>query len=197
MTAADVRVVLVDHHDSYATILAHLVAEVTGVLPRTVQHDEVTVDEVLRCGAERTTHVVLSPGPGHPAEPADFAVGRALVANPQVPLFGVCLGMQGIVVGHGGRVDRVHPAHGVVDEVGHIAEGLFAGLPQRFPVVRYHSLAATVVPPELEVTARGRDGTVMGVRHRTLPLSGVQFHPESILSRHGRDLVAAFLAGRR
>ncbi len=197
MTAADVRVVLVDHHDSYATILAHLVAEVTGELPRMVQHDEVTVDDVWRCGADRATHVVLSPGPGHPAEPADFAVGRALVAEPQVPLLGVCLGMQGIVTGHGGSVERVDPAHGLVDEVTHTGDGLFTGLPQRFPVVRYHSLAATVVPPALEVTARGRDGTVMAVRHRALPVSGVQFHPESILSRHGRDLVAAFLAGRR
>jgi len=193
---AAARVVLVDHHDSYSTILAHLVAAVTGTLPRTVQHDEVSVDEVLRgTDGAPTTHVVLSPGPGHPGDPADFAVGRALVVDPPVPLLGVCLGLQGMVVGHGGTVDRVEPAHGRVDRLRHVGTGLFAGLPQGFAVVRYHSLAATAVPDAFEVTARGGDGSVQAVRHRTLPLLGVQFHPESVLTSYGRQLVAAFLAG--
>ncbi len=194
---AGARVVLVDHHDSYSTILAHLVAEVTGALPRVVQHDEVSVDEVLHDVDDvPATHIVLSPGPGHPADPADFAVGRALVSDPTVPVLGVCLGLQGIVVGHGGTVERVQPAHGRVDTLRHQGDGLFAGLPQDIEVVRYHSLAATYVPDDLEVTAHGSDGTVMALRHRVLPLVGVQFHPESVLTRHGRDLVAAFLAGR-
>jgi len=192
------RVVLVDHHDSYSTILAHLFASVTGALPRIVQHDEVSVADVLaEVGGRATTHVVLSAGPGHPGEPADFSVGRELVAEPIVPVLGVCLGLQGIVVAYGGTVEQVEPAHGRVDTLTHSGDGLFAGLPQDFAVVRYHSLAATTVPPVLEVTARGSDGTVQAVRHRSRPLCGVQFHPESILTRHGRDLVAAFLAGRR
>jgi len=192
------RVVLVDHHDSYSTILAHLVASVTGALPRIVQHDEVSVAEVLADPSGRaTSHVVLSAGPGHPGEPADFAVGRELVAEPTVPVLGVCLGLQGIVVAYGGTVERVEPAHGRVDTLTHSGDGLFAGLPQDFPVVRYHSLVATTVSADLEVTARGSDGTVQAVRHRSRPLCGVQFHPESILTAHGPDLVAAFLAGRR
>ena len=180
-------VVVVDHHDSYTWNLVHLVASVTGVLPAVVQHDEVSADEVLA-----HSHVVLSPGPGHPAVPSDFAVGRAVLAAGTRPVLGVCLGMQGLVTAYGGEVGRVAPAHGEVASVTHDGRGVFAGLPPSFAVVRYHSLAALAVPPSLEVTAWA-DGVVMGVRHRTLPLEGVQFHPESILSEHGARLVANFL----
>jgi anthranilate synthase/aminodeoxychorismate synthase-like glutamine amidotransferase len=183
--AADV--VVVDHHDSYTWNLVHLVASVTGVLPSVVQHDEVSADEVLA-----HSHVVLSPGPGHPAVPADFAVGRAVLAAGTRPVLGVCLGMQGLVTTYGGTVDRVAPAHGEVAAVSHDGRGVFAGLPSPFSAVRYHSLAALAVPGDLEVTASAGD-VVMGVRHRTLPLEGVQFHPESILSEHGARLVANFL----
>jgi len=185
-------VVVVDHHDSYTWNLVHLVASVTGVLPTVVQHDEVSADEVLR-----HSHVVLSPGPGHPAVTADFAVGREVLLAATRPVLGVCLGMQGLVTSYGGTVDRVLPAHGEVAAVDHDGRGVFRGLPQGFEVVRYHSLAAVVVPASLEVSARcvGEDGAdvVMGVRHRLLPLEGVQFHPESILSAHGAALVANFL----
>jgi len=185
-------VVVVDHHDSYTWNLVHLVASVTGVLPTVVQHDEVSADEVLR-----HSHVVLSPGPGHPAVTADFAVGREVLLAATRPVLGVCLGMQGLVTSYGGTVDRVLPAHGEVAAVDHDGRGVFRGLPQGFEVVRYHSLAAVVVPAGLEVSARcvGEDGAdvVMGVRHRSLPLEGVQFHPESILSAHGAALVANFL----
>ncbi|HEY1119091.1 MAG TPA: aminodeoxychorismate/anthranilate synthase component II [Acidimicrobiales bacterium] len=180
-------VVVVDHHDSYTWNLVHLVASVTGVLPAVVQHDEVSADEVLG-----HTHVVLSPGPGHPAEPADFSVGRAVLAAGTRPVLGVCLGMQGLVTAYGGEVGRVAPAHGEVAAVTHDGRGVFAGLPDGFAAVRYHSLAALSVPSSLEVTAWAGD-MVMGVRHRTLPLEGVQFHPESILSEHGARLVANFL----
>ncbi|GAB6984221.1 anthranilate synthase component II [Nocardioides pyridinolyticus] len=180
-------VVVVDHHDSYTWNLVHLVASVTGVLPAVVQHDEVSADEVLA-----HTHVVLSPGPGHPADPADFAVGRAVLAAGTRPVLGVCLGMQGLVTAYGGEVGRVEPAHGEVATVTHDGRGVFAGLPDGFAAVRYHSLAALSVPDELEVSAWAGD-VVMGVRHRTLPLEGVQFHPESILSEHGARMVATFL----
>ncbi len=193
--AAAARVVLVDHHDSYSTILAHLVGEVTGALPVVVQHDEVTVDAVLDAGF---THVVLSPGPGHPSDPGDFAVGRDVLATARVPVLGVCLGMQAMVVACGGTVEAVEPAHGRVDTVTHVGDGVWSALAQGAAVVRYHSLAATAVPSELEVTARaGSDGVVMGVRHRDLAWTGVQFHPESVLSDGGRDLVAAWLDGAR
>jgi len=187
------RVVVVDHHDSYTWNLVHLVASVTDELPEVVQHDETSLDHVLSF-----THVVLSPGPGHPADPADFAVGTEVLRAARNPVLGVCLGMQGLVTAYGGLVERVRPAHGDVADVTHDGTGLFAGLPSPFPVVRYHSLAATRVPDELVVTARCKDedGTdvVMAVRHRSQPLHGVQFHPESILSEHGTRLVSNFLA---
>ena len=189
MAAPDV--VVVDHHDSYTWNLVHLVAAVTGVLPRVVQHDEVTSPDVLR-----HSHVVLSPGPGHPGDPADFAVGREVLAAGTRPVLGVCLGMQGLVTTYGGRVARRAPAHGEVALIRHDGAGLFRGLDQEFRAVRYHSLAAVDLPDCLEVTATCETTAgpvVMGVRHRSLPLVGVQFHPESILSEHGAKLVANFL----
>jgi anthranilate synthase/aminodeoxychorismate synthase-like glutamine amidotransferase len=184
------QVVLVDHHDSFTHNLAHLIASVTGALPELVQHDDPAAPGVL-AGA---THVVLSPGPGTPDDPDDFRVGRELLRTGDVPVLGVCLGMQALAVTHGGMVSAVRPAHGRVSSVVHDGRGLFAGLPQGFAAVRYHSLAVTAVPASLEVTARSEDGVVMGLRHRQRPLSGVQFHPESVLTEHGRELVTAFLA---
>ncbi len=189
--AVTLDVVVVDHHDSYTWNLVHLVASVTGVLPVVVQHDEVSVAEVLAF-----SHVVLSPGPGHPDDPADFAVGREVLLAATRPVLGVCLGMQGLVSAYGGRVERVRPAHGEVASVSHDGRGVFAGVAADFAAVRYHSLAAVTVPSVLEVSATS-SGVVMGVRHRELPLEGVQFHPESILSEHGAALVANFLAGVR
>ena len=184
------EVVVVDHHDSYTWSLVHLVAAVTGVLPTLVQHDEVSASDVLA-----HSHVILSPGPGHPADPHDFAVGAEVLRAATRPVLGVCLGMQGLVTAYGGAVTRVEPAHGRVSTVSHAGTGVLAGLPQGFGVVRYHSLAATDVPACLEVTATADDdGVVMAVRHRHLPLEGVQFHPESVLSEHGRHVVERFLA---
>ncbi len=180
-------VIVVDHHDSYTWNLVHLVAAVTGVLPRVVQHDEVATDDVLR-----HSHVVLSPGPGHPSVPTDFSVGNAVLLDGSRPVLGVCLGMQGLVTAYGGTVERDVPAHGEVALVDHDGDGVFRGLPQRFRAVRYHSLAAVELPACLVATAWD-DGVVMGVRHRDLPLEGVQFHPESILSEHGEALVRNFL----
>ncbi|WP_182378839.1 aminodeoxychorismate/anthranilate synthase component II [Nocardioides sp. WS12] len=172
-------VVVVDHHDSYTWNLVHLIAGVTGELPTVVQWDD-AVDLTA------FSHIVLSPGPGHPSEYRWDFDGR--------PVLGVCLGMQGMVVAFGGEVDRVDPAHGEVESVTHDGRGVFAGLPASFEAVRYHSLAATRLPDELEATAWAVDGTIMGVRHRTQPIEGVQFHPESVLSEHGAMLVANFLA---
>jgi anthranilate synthase/aminodeoxychorismate synthase-like glutamine amidotransferase len=186
-----VRVLVVDHHDSYTWNLMHLVAAVTGELPDLVQHDEPGAYV-----AADITHVVLSPGPGSPADEADFRLGRRLLAESRLPILGVCLGMQGIVTTYGGRVAPGRPAHGVVSRIDHDGRGVFAGLPAGFAAVRYHSLVATDVPDCLEVSARAEDGTVMGVRHRSRPIEGVQFHPESILSEHGRRLVANFLERR-
>ncbi len=185
-----VRVVLVDHYDSYTWNLAHLVAEVTGELPTVVQHDQVTTSDLADF-----SHVVLSPGPGSPVRETDFTVGRQVLREATTPVLGVCLGMQGLVAEYGGEVREVEPAHGEVAELRHDGSTLFVGLPSPMRAVRYHSLAAVTVPDCLHVTARttGAAGVVMGVEHRDLPLYGVQFHPESILSEHGAALVANFL----
>ena len=142
----------------------------------------------------RHSHVVLSPGPGHPASPVDFTVGTAVLLAGTRPVLGVCLGMQGLVTTYGGSVDRLTPAHGDVATIRHDGAGVFAGLPQDFAAVRYHSLGAVALGADLVATAWSEDGVVMGVRHRDLPLEGVQFHPESILSTHGLDLVRNFLS---
>ena len=188
----DLRVVVVDHYDSYTWNLVHLVAGVTGELPTVVQHDEVTA-----AALDDFTHVVLSPGPGTPERPTDFAVGAEVLRAARVPVLGVCLGMQGMVTAYGGQVRQVPPAHGLVASVAHDGTGVFTGLPSPFRAVRYHSLAAVEVPSCLRVTAWTDDAArvVMGVAHRDLPLVGVQFHPESVLTEHGAAIVAGFLAG--
>ena len=185
------RVVVVDHYDSYTWNLVHLVASVTGELPTVVEHDQVTVAALAGF-----THVVLSPGPGDPAVPADFGVGREVLLRAATPVLGVCLGMQGLVTTYGGEVAAVEPAHGEVASVTHDGTGLFEGIPSPFEVVRYHSLAAVSVPDSLRVTARSEDGVVQAVAHRDLPLRGVQFHPESVLTHHGKRLVENFVEGR-
>ncbi|HET8958889.1 aminodeoxychorismate/anthranilate synthase component II [Nocardioides sp.] len=192
-------VVVVDHHDSYTWNLVHLIASVTGVLPRVVQHDEATAADVLA-----HDYVVLSPGPGGPDNPEDFSVGREVLLAGTTPVLGVCLGMQGLVTAYGGRVvaDLHRLAHGEVARISHDGRGVFTGLPQGFAGVRYHSLAALDLPGCLVATAscagdRGEEPeVVMGVRHVSLPLEGVQFHPESILSEHGSAIVANFLDRR-
>jgi anthranilate synthase component II len=182
------RVLVVDHHDSYTWNLVHLIAGVSGELPDVREHDE---PGVLEAAADYT-HLVLSPGPGHPANSADFALGRA-VFELGMPVLGVCLGMQALVTAYGGKVERVTPAHGEVATVNHDGTGVFRGLPTPLAMVRYHSLAALEIPDELKVNATAA-GVVMGVVHRAWPLHGVQFHPESVLSEHGAQLVANFLA---
>ena len=187
------RVLVIDHHDSYTYNLVHLIASVTGQLPDVVQHDDPSQAATWRTGY---SHVVLSPGPGTVNDPGDFTVGKAVLAESSVPVLGVCLGMQGLVTAYGGRVEVVAPAHGEVAAVTHQGSGLFEGLPQGFAAVRYHSLAAVEIPDQIEATAwcQGPAGPVtMGVAHRTRPLAGVQFHPESVLSFGGRRLIENFV----
>jgi anthranilate synthase/aminodeoxychorismate synthase-like glutamine amidotransferase len=139
---------------------------------------------------------VLSPGPGNPDTERDFSVGRDLLREADRPVLGVCLGMQGLVSVYGGRVDQVEPAHGVVAVVEHVEHPMFRGVPARFEAVRYHSLAAVTLPVVLQETAwcAGPTGpVVMAVAHRERPLWGVQYHPESVLSEYGRELVVNFL----
>ena len=189
MTVPDV--VVVDHHDSYTWNLVHLVASVTGVLPTVVQHDEVSAEEVLRALARRAVARARAPRTTRPTSRS----GARCCSPATRPVLGVCLGMQGLVTAYGGTVDRVAPAHGEVARISH--DG--AGRLRRAAAAASRRCATTRWRPStcrraLEVTASDAAGdVVMGVRHVDLPLEGVQFHPESILSEHGAAMVANFL----
>ncbi len=184
------RTLLVDNYDSFTYNLFHQIAEVTGHDPVVVRNDE--ADWSLR-ELDAFDAVVLSPGPGTPERRADFGICQDILARGELPLLGICLGHQGLAHAHGGRVVRApEPRHGRTSAVHHDASGLFAGLPSPFEVVRYHSLAVAALPDELEATAWSDDGVIMGLRHRELPRWGVQFHPESISSTHGHELIRNF-----
>ncbi|MBM7773150.1 para-aminobenzoate synthetase [Actinokineospora baliensis] len=183
------RTLLVDNFDSYTYNLFQLIAGVNGIEPVVRRNDDLA-------GVDFTDfdNIVISPGPGHAGRDRDFGGSARVLAETRLPVLGVCLGHQGIAVLEGAVVDLAPRArHGFVSQVEHDGKGIFAGLPQGFDVVRYHSLAvAEPLPPTLEVTARAEDGVVMGLRHRHRPLWGVQFHPESICSQFGHELLANF-----
>ena len=156
----------------------------------TYRNDVITPDEAAALAPDR---LVVSPGPGRPR---DAGVSIAMIERlAGTPTFGVCLGHQAIVEAFGGQVGQAKALlHGKANTVEHDGKGVYAGLPERIEAGRYHSLAALDVPAVLEVTARTEDGEVMGVRHRKLPIEGVQFHPESVLTPLGPELARNFLA---
>ncbi|MDT0435497.1 MULTISPECIES: aminodeoxychorismate synthase component I [Streptomyces] len=184
------RTLLVDNYDSFTYNLFHYLSRVNGQEPEVIRND----DPAWRPGLlDAFDNVVLSPGPGTPHRPADFGLCAEIATEGRLPVLGVCLGHQGMALAHGARVGRApEPRHGRTSAVRHDGTGLFEGLPQPLEVVRYHSLAVTDLPPDLEGTAFSPDGVLMALRHRTLPLWGVQFHPESIGTREGHRLLENF-----
>ena len=185
--------VLVDHYDSFTWNLAHLWARMNGAMPRVVAHDRANWQDVT---ASNIDAIILSPGPGTVTKLEDFSpLSRRIIAEATVPIFGVCLGHQGIAHMMGGRiVTAPEPRHGRASLVYHHGQDILANLPSPFSVIRYHSLlvAAELLPP-LEAIATTRDGLVMAMRHRTRPIWSVQFHPESILTEHGAEIIANFI----
>lgn len=184
-------VLLVDNYDSFTYNLAHLFAELgADVVVR--RNDEVDADEAERLAP---SHLVVSPGPGRPEEAGNTPAILERLAG-RVPTLGVCLGHQALVQLYGGEVGRARElVHGKAATIRHDGQGVYRGLPEELVVGRYHSLAAHSVPDELVVTATSEDGEVMGVRHRDLPVEGVQFHPESVLTPLGPELGRNFLGG--
>ena len=191
---ADATVLIVDNYDSFTYNLVDYASEhaATAVVRNTVSVGSVR--------AEDPDAVVVSPGPGHPANSRDVGVSRdvLLEVSPEGPTLGICLGLEAAVCAYGGAVGRAPaPVPGKTSPIEHDGRGVFAGLPQGFPAARYHSLVATEVPDCFLVTATadaGGDDLVMGLRHREHPIECVQFHPESVLTAVGRDLVENFLA---
>jgi para-aminobenzoate synthetase len=184
------RTLLIDNYDSYTFNLFHLLGEVNGEEPVVVHNDAVPWSELERWDVD---NVVISPGPGRPEHARDVGVSLDALRRARMPVLGVCLGHQALALVAGGLVEHAPEVmHGRVSAIDHDARGLFAGVPQGFQAVRYHSLVVDRLPPELRVTAWTRDGVVMGLEHRDKPLFGVQFHPESILTEHGARLLANF-----
>ena len=182
-------ILLIDNYDSFTYNLAHLFGEL-GCEVEVRRNDAVTATEAEALGP---SHLVVSPGPGRPAD-AGVAVEIVRRLAGRVPTLGVCLGHQAIVEAFGGEIGRARRlVHGKASPVRHDGRGIFAGLPEEFEAGRYHSLAATSVPDELEVSATCADNEVMAVRHRELPVDGVQFHPESVLTPVGPQLARNFL----
>jgi anthranilate synthase component II len=195
-SSVSTRLLLIDNYDSFTYNLVQAFM-VLGAEVLVHRNDQISVDAAR---ALAPTHLCISPGPG---TPYDAGVSMQMIAAfaGQVPVLGVCLGHQSLVEVFGGKVVRAaRLMHGKIDEVAHDGRGVYAALPPRFSVVRYHSLAIerASLPAALDVTSTASDGEIMGVRHRALagsrtPLEGVQFHPESILTEHGHAMLKNFL----
>ena len=182
---------LIDNYDSFTWNLVHFLGEL-GADTKVVRNDEITVADALSPG---TTGIVISPGPGTP-EQAGICVDLIRQAPADLPIFGVCLGHQSIGAAFGATVTRCHEIlHGKLSDITHDDVSVFRGLPQGFEATRYHSLVIDpeTLPADLIPTARTQSGVIMGVQHRTRPVHGVQFHPESIRTEHGHAMLRNFL----
>ena len=193
------RVLVVDNYDSFVYNIAQYLGEL-GAEPQVVRNDRVTAAEAASGGYGA---VVISPGPGTPEQERHFGQCADIIrsAGPRVPLLGVCLGHQGIIHAFGGRVANAGCVrHGKTSMIRHAGDGLFEGVPDPFRATRYHSLVGekTSIPDSLEVTATAADdGEVMAVRHKEHPIVGVQFHPESVMTEHGKKILENFLREAR
>ena len=187
-------ILLVDNYDSFTYNLYQYLCEL-GASVRVRRNDAVTVGEIERLKPAR---IVLSPGPGRPEE-AGGLLDIVSAFAPKIPLLGVCLGHQALAQAFGGKVVRARrPMHGKTSLIHHDGSGVFRRLPDPFAATRYHSLVVEPrsLPSCLRVTARTEDGLIMGLRHRRFPASGVQFHPESVMTEAGKSLLRNFLEGR-
>ena len=185
------KLLMIDNYDSFTYNIVQFFGEL-GAAVTVVRNDEVSLADIA---AHAPTHLVISPGPCSPAE-AGISVAAIQHFAGKLPILGVCLGHQAIGAAFGGKIIRAQQLmHGKTSVISTTQQGLFAGLPAQFTVNRYHSLAIerSSCPAELELTAWTDDGEIMGVRHKTLPIQGVQFHPESILTEHGHAMLKNFL----
>jgi anthranilate synthase/aminodeoxychorismate synthase-like glutamine amidotransferase len=182
-------IIVIDNYDSFTYNLVQYLGEMGNEL-RVFRNNRVSLEEI---DALKPTHIVISPGPG---TPHDAGISEKVVQcfHKKVPILGVCLGHQAIGEVFGGRIVRAPSLmHGKTSQILHDSKTIFRGLPQGFPATRYHSLVVTDIPACLEVSAQTQDGVVMGLRHRDYPVEGIQFHPESIMTVVGKQLLAGFV----
>ena len=195
MSTAAIRLLMIDNYDSFTYNIVQYLGEL-GAAVQVVRNDEITLEEIdERLKAGQLNRLVISPGPCSPAE-AGISVAAIQHCAGKLPILGVCLGHQAIGAAFGGRIVRAQQLmHGKTSVIHTTQEGVFAALPEQFTVNRYHSLAIerASCPPCLKITAWTEDGEIMGVKHTTLDIEGVQFHPESILTEHGLAMLRNFL----
>lgn len=191
---SELRILVIDNYDSFTYNLVQYLAEISGTRVKVFRNDEISVPGIRD---EQPTHLVISPGPCTPDQ-AGVSVEAVKKLAGELPILGVCLGHQAIGQAFGGKVVRGKaPVHGKTSLVHHDRRGIFAGLPQPFVATRYHSLVLDrSLPQELEISAWSQDGVIMAVRHREFAVDGVQFHPESLLTAVGKDLLRNFLSHR-
>jgi anthranilate synthase component 2 len=189
------KILIIDNYDSFTYNLAQLLGELMTE-PVVVRNDKITIDEILKMDPDA---IVISPGPGHPANKRDFGVSADVITKlgSKIPILGVCLGHQGIVHVFGGKVVHAKKLrHGKTSNIDHKNTGLFEGVSKPFKATRYHSLVAEPdsIPDCLEITARSLDdGEIMGIKHKEHAIVGVQFHPESVLTDDGKKILLNFL----
>ena len=192
------KVLVLDNYDSFVYNLVQYIGELGGD-PIVYRNDQLTLQQAIDLDPQR---IVISPGPGTPEDPQYFGVCSSILREMscKIPTLGVCLGNQGIISVFGGKIVRAKRLmHGKTSKIKHDGKGLFEGIKNPFMATRYHSLVGekSSIPPCVEVTAESTDdGEIMGVRHRTYPITGLQFHPESILCEDGKKIIKNFLEGR-
>ncbi|RAP52225.1 MAG: aminodeoxychorismate/anthranilate synthase component II [Methanosphaera sp. rholeuAM130] len=185
-------ILLLDNYDSFTYNLYQILKEFEeDVLVK--RNDKITIDEIENINPD---HIVVSPGPGCPANKKDFGIcGKVIRKFNDTPILGVCLGNQGIYEAYGGRIKKGNPVHGKMDEIYHMDSPLFNDIPERFEIVRYHSLICDEdkIPDDIKITSYTDDMIIMSIEHKKYPTYGVQFHPESIGSSYGHKIIENFL----
>lgn len=184
------KTLIIDNYDSFTYNLYQLIAEVSGKLPIVVKNDKITWEDLYNLEFD---NIVISPGPGTPSNPNDFGICSKVIKDFNKPILGVCLGHQGICHEYGGKIVHApEPRHGRLSKIYHIGSDIFKNIPDGFRVIRYHSLMVKDLPETIQQTAWTDDGIIMGVSHTSKPIYGVQFHPESISTQYGKNIIQNF-----